>query len=217
MLFMEYRNIEQNIYPEEFNEKAQTILGDIKKYREEEWAKDPNAFQMTNLFLLGAKYADEGYEINKETLKEMWEIRSKDFARCGVHDGGVVYGICEDAYKASQLGNALVNDVDSHCALRKMAGIGLFFHQKLSKGEKLDYNNPGELCELIENSKTLKILHPDLFERYGFEPNLQMIAKLQSEKENSLQGRIGKAMESVFGEQTTERKADEKEQVKERE
>lgn len=211
MLFMEYRNLRDNIYPEQFNEKSEGILNWIKENRE----KDPNVFEMTNVFLLGAKYAEEGYEINKEILKEIWEICSKDLPKCGVHDGGVVYGICKDAYKASQLGNALVNDVDSHCALRKMADIGLFFHQKLTKGEKLDYNNPEGLCELIENSKTLKTFYPDLFQRYGFEPNLQLIVKLQSEKPNSLETRIGKAMESVLGEQTRERRSEDK--VKERE
>lgn len=213
---MEYRNLRDNIYPEQFNERSEGILNWIKENREkEDWAKAPNAFEMTNVFLLGAKYAEEGYEINKETLKEIWEIRSKDFAGCGVHDGGVVYGICGDAYKASQLGNALVNDVDSHCALRKMADIGLAFHQKLTNGEEVVYNNPEELCELIENSKMLKTLHPDLFQRYGFEPNLKLIAKLQSEKPNSLETRIGKAMESVLGEQARERKSEDK--VKERE
>lgn len=213
---MEYRNLKDNIYPEQFNERSEGILNWIKENREkEEWTKDPNAFEMTNVFLLGAKYAEEGVDINQETLKEMWEIRSQDFARCGVSENNFVYKICEDSYQASQEGRALVNDEASHHALRRMAGIGLFLNTQKVRDGKVEYNNPDELLELLEASRTLKGVHPDLFEKYGFEENLQVIAKLQLEKENSLESRIGKAMDAVFGEQTTERKSEDK--VKERE
>lgn len=216
MLFMEYRNLRDNIYPEQFNERSEGILNWIKENREkEEWTKDPNAFEMTNVFLLGAKYAEEGVDINQETLKEMWKIRSQDFARCGVSENNFVYKICEDSYQASQEGRALVNDEASHHALRRMAGIGLFLNTQKVRDGKVEYNNPDELLELLEASRTLKGVHPDLFEKYGFEENLQVIAKLQLEKENSLESRIGKAMDAVFGEQTTERKSEDK--VKERE
>lgn len=207
---------EDNIYPEQFNERSEGILNWIKENREkEEWTKDPNAFEMTNVFLLGAKYAEEGVDINQETLKEMWKIRSQDFARCGVSENNFVYKICEDSYQASQEGRALVNDEASHHALRRMAGIGLFLNTQKVRDGKVEYNNPDELLELLEASRTLKGVHPDLFEKYGFEENLQVIAKLQLEKENSLESRIGKAMDAVFGEQTTERKSEDK--VKERE
>lgn len=213
---MEYRNLKDNIYPEQFNERSEGILNWIKENREkEEWTKDPNAFEMTNVFLLGAKYAEEGVDINQETLKEMWEIRSQDFARCGVSENNFVYKICEDSYQASQEGRALVNDEASHHALRRMAGIGLFLNTQKVRDGKVEYNNPDELLELLEASRTSKGVHPDLFEKYGFEENLQVIAKLQLEKENSLESRIGKAMDAVFGEQTTERKSEDK--VKERE
>lgn len=213
---MEYRNLRDNIYPEQFNERSEGILNWIKENREkEEWTKDPNAFEMTNVFLLGAKYAEEGVDINQETLKEMWKIRSQDFARCGVSENNFVYKICEDSYQASQEGRALVNDEASHHALRRMAGIGLFLNTQKVRDGKVEYNNPDELLELLEASRTLKGVHPDLFEKYGFEENLQVIAKLQLEKENSLESRIGKAMDAVFGEQTTERKSEDK--VKERE
>ena len=97
----------------------------------------------------------------------------------------------------------------------RFAGIGLFLNTQKVRDGKVEYNNPDELLELLEASRTLKGVHPDLFEKYGFEENLQVIAKLQLEKENSLESRIGKAMDAVFGEQTTERKSEDK--VKERE
>lgn len=213
---MEYRHIHENIYPEEFNDRADGILNWIKENREkEEWAKDPNAFQMTNVFLLGAKYAQEGHDINKDTLKEMWDIRSQDFARCGVSENSFVYGICRDSYEASQEGRALVNDVDSHCALRTMADIGLILYNQYSKGQKLAYNNAVQLYELIEDSKTLKIQHPQLFERYGFEANLRKFQEIQPE--NALSGRIQQAMNELFPDKSLEAQIKVEEQVKERE
>lgn len=215
---MEYRNLSQNIYPEEFNDRADGILKWIQDNREiDEMAKDPNAFEMTNVFLLGAKYAQEGVDINQGTLKEMWDIRSQDFARCGVSENSFVYRICEDSYQASQEGRALVNDEASHHALRSMADIGLFLSRQHTKEGKMEFNNPNQLLELLEASRTLKGVHPELFERYGFKENLQTIARLQLEKQSGLETRIQSAMEAVFSEQTTEKNRGQEEQVKERE
>ena len=216
IVFMEYRHIHENIYPEQFNETSKGILDWTKEFREkEEWAKDPNVFQMTNIFLLGAKYAEEGFDINKETLKELWDIRSKDFARCGVGEGSFVYGICEDAYKASQEEKAWVNDVDSHCALRTMADIGLVLYRQHYKGEEMKFDNAAQLYELIEDSRTLKTLHPDLYERYGFERNLEHFQNLQPE--NALSGKIQKAMDALVPQKAEEKKEVSEPQVRERE
>lgn len=215
---MEYRNIRENIFPEEFNERVKGIVKWIKDNREkEEWAKEPNAFEMANVFLLGAKYGQEGVDINKETLKEMWEIRCQDFARCSVSENNFVYKICEEAYEASQKGRALVNDEASHTALTEMADIGLFLNRQKARDEKVEFNNPDQLLRLLEASRTLKGVHPELFERYGFEQNLQTITRLQLEKESSLEPRIQRAMDAIFEEQNTEKKTEAKDQVKERE
>lgn len=215
---MEYRDLSQNIYPEEFNSRSEGIVNWIKENREkEEWAKDPNAFEMTNVFLLGAKYAQEGHDINQDTLKEMWEIRSQDFARCGISENNFVYGICRDSYEASQEGRALVNDEASHHALRSMADIGLFLSRQHTREGKMEFDNPNQLMELLECSRTLKGVHPELFEKYGFKENLQTIARLQLEKQSGLETRIQSAMETVFGEPTTAKNRVQDEQVKERE
>lgn len=215
---MEYQNIRDNIFPEQFNKRADGIVKWIEDNREkEEDAKDPNAFEMTNVFLLGAKYASEGVDVNQEILKQMWDIRSGDFARCGISENNFVYQICKDSYEASQKGRALVNDEGSHTALTEMADIGLFLNKQKARDKKIEFNNPDQLLRLLEGSRTLKGVHPELFERYGFEQNLQTIAKLQLEKDNSLKDRIEKAMDAVFGEQLPERRTEEKDQIKERE
>ena len=56
-----------------------------------------------------------------------------------------------------------------------------------------------------------------MFIKYGFQENLQTIARLQLEKQSGLETRIQSAMESVFGEPTTEKNMVQDEQVKERE
>ncbi len=170
---------------------------------------------MTNVFLLGAKYASEGVDVNKDTLKQMWDIRSKDFARCGISENNFVYRICEDSYEASQKGRALVNDEASHHALRRLAGIGLFLNQQKVREGKVEYNNPREFLELVEASRTLKGVHPDLYERYGFDRNLEIISGLQPE--NALSGRIQKAMNALSSEKAEEKKEVLETQVKERE
>ncbi|MBR2588175.1 MAG: hypothetical protein IKD77_03085 [Bacilli bacterium] len=54
---MEYSNFKDNINSGMFNQISKNILDWIKENRaEEDFAKDPNAYEMTNLFLFGAKY-----------------------------------------------------------------------------------------------------------------------------------------------------------------
>ena len=121
----------------------------------------------------------EGERIDTETLREMWEIRSQDFANCNISENNFVYQICKDSYEAAMLGRILVNDPNSHHALRKMAGIGLYLKQQQRDRGKVVYDNPMELLELLSSSKSLKVFHPDLYERYAFEQNLDVLCKLQ--------------------------------------
>lgn len=165
--------------------------------------------------MLGAKYASEGVDIDKQTLQEMWDIRSQDFARCGVSENNIVYKICEDSYRASQEGIALVNDEASHHALRKLAGVGLYLSQQKTREGSVKYDNAREFLELAEASRTLKGVHPDLFEKYGFETNLQLLQGLLPE--NALSDRIDKAMQEMFPKETQEKVVLEKESIKERE
>ncbi len=186
---MEYRNIQDNIYSEEYNTRVKSVLDWIIENREKyEWAKDPNAYEMTNIFLLGAKYASEGKQIDLDKVNEMWQIRSEDFETVGIGTNNFVYKICEDAYNSAMNRRALVNDEGSHHALRKMAGIGIYIFQQYRDGKIPEYNNPQELLELIEASRTLKGVHPDLFSRYKFNENIERIARLQPE--NLLSKRI---------------------------
>ena len=193
---MEYNNLQDNIRKDEYNDRTQGILQWIKENRtKEEWAKAPNAFELTNVFLLGAKYRQEGETVDIETLEEMWELRSKDFEHAGVSSQSFVYKICEDAYQALQKGKALVNDEASHHALRKMAGIGLYCSQQKRDNGTIEYNNPNELLELIEASRTLKGVHPDLYEKYQFQMNLEKLCEIQPE--NNLQSRIQEGMNNL--------------------
>ena len=59
---MEYSiNFQDNISAQDFNSRANGTLNWIKENRDKfDWAKDPNAYEMTNMFLFGAKYASEG-------------------------------------------------------------------------------------------------------------------------------------------------------------
>lgn len=193
---MEYHNLQDNIRKEEYNDRAKGILQWIKENRDKaDWAKDPNTYEMTNVFLLGGKYRQEGDEIEIGALEEMWNIRSEDFEHAGVSNQSFVYRICEDAYQSAQIGKALVNDEASHHALRKMAAIGLYCSQQRRDKGSVEYNNPGELLELVEAARTLKGVHPDLYERYQFQANLERLCELQPE--NSLQNRIQEAMEGL--------------------
>ena len=58
---MEYNNFKDNIDSTMYNQTSKGILNWIKENRNQyDWAKDPNAYEMTNLFLFGAKYARRG-------------------------------------------------------------------------------------------------------------------------------------------------------------
>lgn len=179
---MEYsRDFVDNIRVSEFNQRAQGIANWIQENREkEEWAKDPNAYEMTNVFLLAGKYASEGINIDLEAIERIWNLRKGDFERCGIQTNNFVYQICEQSYNAAISRRALVSDEKSHSALRKMAGIGLYLmQQKRDKGQDIDYNNFGELIDLIDNAKELKQRHPMLHDELKFGNNLNMLYRIQ--------------------------------------
>lgn len=177
---MEYNiTFQDNISSQDFNNRAKGITDWIRENRNvHQWAKDPNAYEMANVFLFGAKYISEGKSIDTNTLKEMWEMRSKDFQNCNISENHFVYRICQDAYDSVQNSRALVNDENSHHALRKMAGIGLYLKQQQRDGKKVQYDNLQELQTLIDTSKTLKNIHPDLFEKYKFSENINVLCSL---------------------------------------
>lgn len=173
------RNFQDNIPAEMFNQTANGITKWIEENRElHDWAKDPNAYEMANVFLFAGKYAEEGNSIDKENLKRMWQLRSQDFEHCGIGRNHFVYQICEQAYQSAISGKALVNDEYSHSALRKMAGVGLYVMQQ-KRDNVLDYNNLHELIDLIENSRMLKQKHPGLYDVLQFDKNLRVLYDLQ--------------------------------------
>lgn len=71
-------------------------------------------------------------------------------------------------------GKLMVNDENSHHALRKMAGLGLFFKQQQRDNGTISYNNPQELLQLLQCSHSLKTFHPELFDRYAFKKKILM-------------------------------------------
>lgn len=179
-------NFQDNIPSFAFNSTSSNVLNWIEENREQfDWAKDPNAYEMTNLFLFGAKYASEGKDVDTVFLTKMWDIRSKDFERCNISPSNFVYVICQDSYEAAVAGKAIVNDENSHHALRKMAGLGLYLKQQQRDTGKVSYNNPQELLQLLQCSGSLKSFHPDLFDKYGFKGNLDVLCKLQLENQLS--------------------------------
>lgn len=182
---MEYSNFFQdNISSYMFDNRVTGIVDWIKENREQfDWAKDPNAYEMTNVFLFAAKYRSEGKQIDMEQVQQMWDIRSKDFDRCHISENNFVYKICEDSYKAAIDGKALVNDESSHHALRKMAGIGLYLKQQQRDNQKIQYDNPEELIGLIQSAKSLRVFHPDLFRKYQFPENISRLCNLQLEQD----------------------------------
>lgn len=179
---MEYsRNFTDNIRASEFNERVQGIANWIQENKEkEEGAKDPNAYEMTNVFLFAGKYSSEGKDINLETVEKIWNLRKGDFERCGIQNNNFIYKICEQSYNSAVLGRPLVSDESSHSALRKMAGIGLYLmQQRREKGQDIDYNNFGELMDLIDDAKELKQRYPKLHSELKFENNLNMLYRIQ--------------------------------------
>lgn len=203
---MEYSyQFQDNISAVTYNDRLQGTLNWIKENREkEEWAKDPNAYEMTNLFLFGAKYGQEKKEINKDAIQQMWELRSQDFEHCNISENNFVYQICKDSYEAAMKGKALVNDENSHHALRKMAGLGLYFKQQKRDNNEIQYNNPDELMSLLDASSTLKTFHPELFEKYQFSNNINKIIQLQLQQELPEQTRnqIESMQKGLFEEKT---------------
>lgn len=177
---MEYsRNFQDNIRASEFNKSAQGIANWIEENRPVyEWAKEPNAYEMTNVFLFAGKYITEGYNIDLDNVKRIWDLRLPDFERCGIQSNNFVYQICEQSYNAASSGRALVSDEESHSALRKMAGVGLYLMQQ-QREQKMDYNNVDELIALIEDSKALKQKHPQLHSTLKFDNNIAVLYRLQ--------------------------------------
>ena len=128
---------------------------------------------------MGQSTNGEGKQIDNEILEEMWQIRSQDFSNCNISENNFVYQICRDSYEAAISGKKLVNDQNSHHALRKMAGIGLYLKQQQRDKKEIMYDNPQELLELLSCSKSLKVLHTDLYEKYAFEDNIDVLCRLQ--------------------------------------
>lgn len=175
---------QDNIPSSMFNNTSKNVLNWIEENHDSyDWAKDPNAYEMTNLFLFGAKYSQERKNVDIDTLTKMWNIRSNDFKRCNIGENNFVYAICQDAYNAALSGKALVNDENSHHALRKMAGLGLYLKQQQRDTGKVSYNNPQELLNLLQCSSSLKTFHPQLFNKYSFEENINVLCNLQLEHE----------------------------------
>lgn len=173
-------SFQDNIPSSTFNITSKNVLNWIEENRTTvDWAKDPNAYEMTNIFLFGAKYSHEGKSIDVDTLTKMWEIRSKDFEGCNISQNNFVYKICHDAYESILSGKPLVNDENSHHALRKMAGLGLFLKQQQRDSGEISYNNPQELLQLLQCSKSLKAFHPELFDKYAFKENINALCDLQ--------------------------------------
>lgn len=194
-------SFQDNIPTSTFNTTSKNVLNWIEDNRNNfDWAKDPNSYEMVNLFLFGAKYSHEGKNIDIDTLTKMWNIRSKDFERCNINENNFVYSICKDSYQSAKAGKPMVNDENSHHALRKMAGLGLYLKQQQRDTNNISYNNPQELLQLLECSKSLKTFHPDLFEKYAFKENINTLCKLQLQNElpNEINDAIKNAQNNIF-------------------
>lgn len=197
---MDYNSTFQDNLPSSaFNSISSNILNWIEQNRDAfDWAKDPNAYEMANLFLFGAKYAQEGKNIDMDTLTKMWDIRSQDFEGCNISSSNFVYAICEDAYQGALARKAIVNDENSHHALRKMAGIGLYLKQQQRDAGVISYNNPQELLQLLQCSSSLRTFHLDLFDRYAFGDKISVLCRLQLE--NALLEEIATSIQTAQSE-----------------
>ncbi len=177
-------SFQDNIPSSTFNTTSKNVLNWIEENRDSfDWAKDPNAYEMTNLFLFGAKYSHEGKDVDIDSLTKMWNIRSRDFERCNIGENNFVYAICHDSYQSALSGKAMVNDENSHHALRKMAGLGLYLKQQQRDTGEVSFNNPQELLQLLQCSSSLKTFHPELFDKYAFEDNINVLYDLQLKHE----------------------------------
>lgn len=193
---MEYnRNFQDNILASEFNRRTSEIADWIEENRDKyDWAKDPNAYEMTNVFLFAGKYASEGKDIDLEEVDRIWKMREKDFERCGIGEKNFVFQICKQAHDASMQRDALVNDEESHSALRKMAGIGLYLMQQ-NRENAMEYNNPTELMNLIEDSKVLQLRYPELHDSLKFEENIGVLYELQ---QPHIEGEIEQELDNSY-------------------
>ena len=177
-------SFQDNIPSSTINTTSKNVLNWIEENRDSfDWAKDPNAYEMTNLFLFGAKYSHEGKDVDIDSLTKMWNIRSRDFERCNIGENNFVYAICHDSYQSALSGKAMVNDENSHHALRKMAGLGLYLKQQQRDTGEVSFNNPQELLQLLQCSSSLKTFHPELFDKYAFEDNINVLCDLQLKHE----------------------------------
>lgn len=177
-------SFQDNIPSSSFNSTSKNVLNWIEENHDAfDWAKDPNTYEMTNLFLFGAKYSHEGKDVDIDTLTKMWNIRSKDFEGCNISESNFVYAICQDSYQSILARKPLVNDENSHHALRKMAGLGLYLKQQQRDTGTISYNNPQELLQLLQCSSSLKTFHPNLFDKYAFKENLNALCRLQLQQE----------------------------------
>lgn len=201
-------SFQDNIPSFAFNTESNNVLNWIKENRNQfDWAKDPNAYEMTNLFLFGAKYFHEDKDVDVDTLTEMWKIRSKDFERCNISENSFVYAICRDSYESILSNKPMVNDENSHHALRKMAGLGLYLKQQKRDSGEISYNNPQELLQLLECSNSLKVFHPELFDRYSFKSNIDVLCKLQLENilPDEITNAIQTAKDNIFNKSNSDR------------
>lgn len=177
-------SFEGNIPSYTFNSTSKNVLNWIEENHDTiDLAKDPNSYEMTNLFLFGAKYLHEGKNVDVDTLTKMWDIRSNDFERCNISSNNIVYLICQDSYESVISGKPMVNDENSHHALRKMAGLCLYLKQQQRDTGEVSYNNPQELLQLLKCSSSLKTFHPELFDKYAFKESLNVLCKLQLQNE----------------------------------
>ena len=199
-------SFQDSILSSNFNSTSSNILNWIQENRDQfDWAKDPNAYEMVNLFLFGAKYSHEGKDINTDTLTQMWNIRSKDFQNCNISENNFVYAICQDSYESAITGKPMLNDENSHHALRKMAGLGLYLKQQQRDYGEVSFNNPQELLQLLQCSNSLKTFHPELFDRYSFKENINVLCKLQLENElpNEIVQTIKTSQDQILGKTQT--------------
>lgn len=184
-LKMDYdENFKDNIPYDLLDMSSKNILKWIIENREkQDEAKDPNAYEMTNLFLCAAKYRSQGKEVDLSAINGIWEIRKGDFERCNISENNFVYKIVQDSYESAVSGKVLVRDSQSHSALRKLAGIGLHLYKEKRDNNQISYNNPQELLELLNNAKSLAMFHPELYKRYAVQSNINTICELQLSQE----------------------------------
>ncbi len=172
---LQYNEMSDFISEFDINVRIAGIAGWIKGNRN----TDPNAFEMVNLFLFAGKYASEGSRIDKGSLTELWNMRSEDFSKCNIDKNHFVYKIAEITYQSAMEGNSLVNNAESHIALRRMAGVGLFLMQQKRDMGSINYNNYGEMMELLKSASILKETNPDVFESASVGQFTELLVSLQ--------------------------------------